>query len=118
MTRSNVTLGRTRYGLNLVTGNLAHRLSLKLPFYAVQASEMLRVIQLNTLEDRSVTDKHQWDLAVKFLEESLREKLKVLTLLLFKSFSLFSIFWILSLLLYCDVTCTSIFRVLKKGLEI
>ncbi|KAK3932178.1 Dynamin-like 120 kDa protein, mitochondrial [Frankliniella fusca] len=41
-----------------------------------KASEMLRVIQLNTLEDRSVTDKHQWDLAVKFLEESLREKLK------------------------------------------
>lgn len=38
---------------------------------------MLRVIQLNTLEDRSVTDKYQWDLAVKFLEESLREKLKV-----------------------------------------
>ncbi|XP_052129749.1 dynamin-like 120 kDa protein, mitochondrial isoform X3 [Frankliniella occidentalis] len=41
-----------------------------------KASEMLRVIQLNTLEDRSVTDKRQWDLAVKFLEESLREKLK------------------------------------------
>lgn len=41
-----------------------------------KASEMLRVIQLNTLEDRSVTDKYQWDLAVKFLEESLREKLK------------------------------------------
>lgn len=40
---------------------------------------MLRVIQLNTLEDRSVTDKRHWDLAVKFLEESLREKLKVIS---------------------------------------
>lgn len=37
---------------------------------------MLRVIQLNTLEDRSVTDKRDWDLAAKFLETSVKEKLK------------------------------------------
>lgn len=36
---------------------------------------MLRVIQLNTLEDRSVTDKRDWDLAAKFLESSVRDKL-------------------------------------------
>lgn len=41
-----------------------------------KASEMLRVIQLNTLEDRSVTDKRDWDTAVKFLETSVKEKLK------------------------------------------
>lgn len=38
---------------------------------------MLRVIQLNTLEDRSVHDKYQWDSAVRFLEEFVKEKLKV-----------------------------------------
>lgn len=37
---------------------------------------MLRVIQLNTLEDRSVTDKRDWDMAAKFLETSVKEKLK------------------------------------------
>lgn len=37
---------------------------------------MLRVIQLNTLEDRSVTDKRDWDMAAKFLESSVKEKLK------------------------------------------
>lgn len=41
-----------------------------------KASEMLRVIQLNTLEDRSVPDKQQWDGAIRFLEESLYEKVK------------------------------------------
>jgi len=38
---------------------------------------MLRVIQLNTLEDRSVSEKQQWDSAVKFLEKSVKEKLQV-----------------------------------------
>jgi optic atrophy protein 1 len=42
-----------------------------------KAAEMLRVIQLNTLEDRAVHDKNQWDSAVKFLDKSLREKLDV-----------------------------------------
>ena len=41
-----------------------------------QAAEVLRVIQLNTLEDRSVHDKQQWDSAVLFVEESVNEKLK------------------------------------------
>jgi len=42
-----------------------------------KASEMLRVIQLNTLEDRSVHDKQHWDGAIKFLEESLKEKIEI-----------------------------------------
>ncbi len=41
-----------------------------------KGAEMLRVIQLNTLEDRAVHDKHQWDSAINFLEASLREKLE------------------------------------------
>jgi len=43
----------------------------------LQASDMLRVIQLNTLEDRSVSEKQHWDSAVKFLEKSVKEKLQV-----------------------------------------
>jgi len=34
-----------------------------------------RVIQVNTLEDRSVHDKQQWDTALKFMETSVSEKL-------------------------------------------
>ncbi|XP_050512016.1 dynamin-like 120 kDa protein, mitochondrial isoform X3 [Diabrotica virgifera virgifera] len=41
-----------------------------------KASEMLRVIQLNTLEDRTIGDKRDWDQAVKFLESSVKEKLR------------------------------------------
>merc|ERR1719273_2472326 len=41
-----------------------------------KGAEMLRVIQLNTLEDRSVHDKNQWGLATTFLEQSLNEKLQ------------------------------------------
>jgi optic atrophy protein 1 len=41
-----------------------------------KAMEMLRVIQLNTLEDRNVHDKQEWDQAVKFLETSVKEKLQ------------------------------------------
>uniref|UniRef100_A0A0B7AE93 Dynamin-like GTPase OPA1, mitochondrial n=1 Tax=Arion vulgaris TaxID=1028688 RepID=A0A0B7AE93_9EUPU len=40
-----------------------------------KAEDSLRVIQLNTLEDRSVNDKEQWDKAVKFMEETMRGKL-------------------------------------------
>ncbi|XP_076048424.1 opa1 mitochondrial dynamin like GTPase isoform X10 [Oratosquilla oratoria] len=40
-----------------------------------KASDVLRVIQLNALEDRSVHDKQQWDAACKFLQESVQEKL-------------------------------------------
>ena len=40
-----------------------------------QAAEVLRVIQLNTLEDRSVHDKQQWDSAVNFVKQSVTEKL-------------------------------------------
>ncbi|CAH1117965.1 unnamed protein product [Phaedon cochleariae] len=41
-----------------------------------KASEMLRVIQLNALDDRTIGDKRDWDEAVKFLESSVKEKLK------------------------------------------
>ncbi|XP_044750698.1 dynamin-like 120 kDa protein, mitochondrial isoform X1 [Coccinella septempunctata] len=41
-----------------------------------KASEMLRIIQLNTLEDRTIGDKRDWDAAVKFLESSIKDKLK------------------------------------------
>ncbi|CAG9768436.1 unnamed protein product [Ceutorhynchus assimilis] len=41
-----------------------------------KASDMLRVIQLNTLEDRTIADKRDWDQAVRFLEASVKEKIK------------------------------------------
>ncbi|XP_025080779.1 dynamin-like 120 kDa protein, mitochondrial isoform X2 [Pomacea canaliculata] len=41
-----------------------------------KAEDSLRVIQLNILEDRSVTDKSQWDAAIKFMEDTLKERLK------------------------------------------
>ena len=40
-----------------------------------KAAEMLRVIQINTLEDRNVTDKSHWDSALRFLEDSLQSKI-------------------------------------------
>lgn len=40
-----------------------------------RAWDMLRVIQLNTLEDRSVHEKTHWDEAVRFLDFSLKDKL-------------------------------------------
>lgn len=48
----------------------------------VKAAEVLRVIQLNTLEDRSVHDKQQWDAAVQFVEQCLLEKLNATEALL------------------------------------
>uniref|UniRef100_A0A1Y1LEL3 Dynamin-like GTPase OPA1, mitochondrial n=1 Tax=Photinus pyralis TaxID=7054 RepID=A0A1Y1LEL3_PHOPY len=41
-----------------------------------KALDVLRVIQLNTLEDRTVTDKKDWDSATRFLESSIKDKLK------------------------------------------
>ncbi len=43
----------------------------------MQASDVLRVLQVNTLADQTVTDKQQWDAAVRFLESSIKEKLVV-----------------------------------------
>jgi optic atrophy protein 1 len=51
-----------------------------------KASDMLRVIQLNTLEDRSVSEKQQWDSAVKFLEKSVKEKLQATEVILREMF--------------------------------
>lgn len=39
-----------------------------------------RVIQHNALEDRSITDKPQWDAAIQFMEETLQSRLKDSTL--------------------------------------
>lgn len=47
-----------------------------------KASEMLRVIQLNALEDRTISDKRDWDQAVKFLESAIKDKLKESELIL------------------------------------
>ncbi|GBM14638.1 Dynamin-like protein, mitochondrial [Araneus ventricosus] len=41
-----------------------------------KAVDMLRIIQLNALEDRAVPDKQQWDSAIKFLESSLKDRLE------------------------------------------
>lgn len=35
-----------------------------------------RVIQHNALEDRSISDKQQWDAAIHFMEETLQSRLK------------------------------------------
>ncbi|KAL1789305.1 dynamin-like 120 kDa protein, mitochondrial isoform X4 [Sigmodon hispidus] len=40
------------------------------------AEDSLRVIQHNALEDRSITDKQQWDAAIYFMEEALQARLK------------------------------------------
>ncbi|XP_035380276.1 dynamin-like 120 kDa protein, mitochondrial isoform X6 [Electrophorus electricus] len=40
------------------------------------AMDSLRVIQHNALEDRSITDKPQWDSAIEFMEETLQSRLK------------------------------------------
>ncbi|GFS27921.1 dynamin-like 120 kDa protein, mitochondrial [Elysia marginata] len=42
-----------------------------------KAEDSLRVIQINTLEDRSVHDKEQWDKAVKFMEDTMRRQLEL-----------------------------------------
>lgn len=35
-----------------------------------------RVIQHNALEDRSISDKQQWDAAISFMEEALQARLQ------------------------------------------
>ncbi|XP_053164814.1 dynamin-like 120 kDa protein, mitochondrial isoform X2 [Hemicordylus capensis] len=41
-----------------------------------KAEDSLRVIQHNALEDRSISDKQQWDAAIQFMEETLQCRLK------------------------------------------
>ncbi|XP_039278968.1 LOW QUALITY PROTEIN: dynamin-like 120 kDa protein, mitochondrial [Nilaparvata lugens] len=41
-----------------------------------KANNVLRVMQLNILEDRCIRDKHQWKNAVTFLENSVKDELK------------------------------------------
>ena len=52
------------------------------------------MIQHNALEDRSITDKPQWDAAIQFMEETLQSRLKD---------SRFTVHW---LLLICDFKVT------------
>ncbi|MBN3273369.1 OPA1 protein, partial [Polyodon spathula] len=40
-----------------------------------RAEDSLRVIQHNALEDRSISDKPQWDAAIQFMEETLQARL-------------------------------------------
>ncbi|XP_018119134.1 dynamin-like 120 kDa protein, mitochondrial isoform X2 [Xenopus laevis] len=40
-----------------------------------QAEDSLRVIQHNALEDRSISDKQQWDAAIHFMEDTLHSRL-------------------------------------------
>ncbi|XP_039343892.1 dynamin-like 120 kDa protein, mitochondrial isoform X7 [Mauremys reevesii] len=41
-----------------------------------RAEDSLRVIQHNALEDRSISDKQQWDAAIHFMEDTLQSRLK------------------------------------------
>uniref|UniRef100_A0A8C5PZN0 Dynamin-like GTPase OPA1, mitochondrial n=1 Tax=Leptobrachium leishanense TaxID=445787 RepID=A0A8C5PZN0_9ANUR len=41
-----------------------------------QAEDSLRVIQHNALEDRSISDKQQWDAAIHFMEDTLQSRLR------------------------------------------
>ena len=43
-----------------------------------KAKDILRVIQLNALEDRSIKEKSDWDAAIKFLDSSVQQNLKVI----------------------------------------
>lgn len=47
-----------------------------------------RVIQHNALEDRSITDKPQWDAAIQFMEETLQSRLKDSTFAVITSYLL------------------------------
>lgn len=49
-------------------------------FYSCPVCVWQRVIQHNALEDRSITDKPQWDAAIQFMEETLQSRLKDSTL--------------------------------------
>ena len=42
----------------------------------VSLFNLQRVIQVNTLEDRSVHDKNQWDSALRFMEATVKDKLE------------------------------------------
>ncbi|XP_025067285.1 dynamin-like 120 kDa protein, mitochondrial isoform X3 [Alligator sinensis] len=50
--------------------------SIKRHHWNERAEDSLRVIQHNALEDRSISDKQQWDAAIHFMEETLHSRLK------------------------------------------
>lgn len=57
-----------------------------------------RVIQHNALEDRSITDKPQWDAAIQFMEETLQSRLKDSMLVMMATCSVSWQSWIYSIL--------------------
>uniref|UniRef100_UPI00358EFAE4 dynamin-like GTPase OPA1, mitochondrial isoform X1 n=1 Tax=Myxine glutinosa TaxID=7769 RepID=UPI00358EFAE4 len=49
--------------------------SIKRHQWNLEANDCLRVIQHNALEDRSISEKQQWDTAIQFMEEALQARL-------------------------------------------
>uniref|UniRef100_A0A8C4R5S5 Dynamin-like GTPase OPA1, mitochondrial n=1 Tax=Eptatretus burgeri TaxID=7764 RepID=A0A8C4R5S5_EPTBU len=50
--------------------------SIKRHQWNLEANDSLRVIQHNALEDRSISEKQQWDTAIQFMEEALQARLQ------------------------------------------
>lgn len=42
-----------------------------------KGNEVLRMLQVNAIEDKCINDKQQWDAAIRFLEKSLKERLEL-----------------------------------------
>lgn len=61
---------------NQLLFNAVKGLQLKFKAIIVVVVFNQRVIQHNALEDRSITDKPQWDAAIQFMEETLQSRLK------------------------------------------
>ncbi|NXA53974.1 OPA1 protein, partial [Nothocercus julius] len=56
--------------------NKAVEIFFPLKFWLKSCPVLQRVIQHNALEDRSISDKQQWDAAIHFMEETLQSRLK------------------------------------------
>lgn len=76
-----------KYTLNLQWFNIVQHscFIIMFLFFSCALCVFQRVIQHNALEDRSITDKPQWDAAIQFMEETLQTRLKDSTLTIFPS---------------------------------
>lgn len=85
-----------------------------------RGSVLQRVIQHNALEDRSISDKQQWDAAIHFMEETLQSRLKDSELChVFCSRVLFSLGQFLNLVhWFCISTTEGAVELQMKGLAI
>lgn len=83
-------------------------------------SVLQRVIQHNALEDRSISDKQQWDAAIHFMEETLQSRLKDSELCrVFYSCVLFKLGQFLDLVhRFCMSTTEGAVELQMKGLAI